>query len=44
MGYCPRCDEKDGNVEWHRTCAMVVYAAAVLEAVPDDAALHHPKE
>lgn len=49
MGYCPKCavdgdHEKDGEIQWHRKCALVVLGALLVESVPRDAYRYHPKE
>ncbi|WP_226043498.1 hypothetical protein [Natrinema sp. DC36] len=46
MAYCPKCDDhEDGEIQWCRRCALIVYVAGQLEAVGRlEGYRHYPKE
>jgi len=39
MAYCPKCavdgdEERDGEIQWHRECALVVLGVLLAKTVP----------
>jgi hypothetical protein len=45
MAYCPHCDdEQDGDVQWHRRCALIALGVLVIESADPHAYRYHPKE
>jgi hypothetical protein len=44
MSYCPKCENGDGDVQWHRRCALVVLGHLLLADTGPNAYRYHPKE
>lgn len=45
MTFCPKCDDhEDGEIQWHRRCALVAATVLKLEALDAQAYRHYPKE